>query len=1071
MKKDIPTRIFPGTVSSNTPSKSNASGPSRPVFFLAFAVLLAVLTSPLQASPGPAWQETTISILNSKRVAEVEVPEGAKRIAVEVLNSRGNWIRWTSRKVAPGKKKISMRMPPRAALRTWRAWAELPGNLKFPEAFYKNKKSPGKAASTGYGETVINRNLVLSSGVAEVTTSTDSVSQNKDSGADAKTEEADIWRTDGHTVFFFNQLRGLQVIDLSNPSDPSLICSLRLPAVGQDLYLLPESGGVRHALLLARDPVEWDATVVYLVRIANGEASVAASRKIPGMLVDSRLKGNRLFLATQTWRYWRSLGEDQAVLHEVLIDPAASSISEGTAFDVTGAWPVISAGNDWIAVASSSWQSWNVSEVSLFSISEAGLFRSNSEPIRTAGRIYDKFKMQVNDGIFSAFSQGWINDQTGEWQPWGTRVTMLENFSVTGEKLAGLEIVKNEWLFATRFAGDKAYAVTFELVDPLWVIDLRNPAAPAITGHLEVPGWSTYIEPIGDMLFSIGWDEGRVAASLFDVADPANPTLASRVFLSDSWGAFSESLYDEKALKILPDENLALIPFSVYRSDSGDTGHRVQLLQIDREAKTLVPKGRIAHDFEPRRSAMVGDALASISQRQLVTADISNPDSPVLLSDLLLAWPVQRVATAGDFLYQISDGSSWWDKAPALRVSTVSDPDTILSEIDLGAGTILDAEVRENRLLVLRGERLDGSWPWMPRVRAALSSDGPPSGDGEDVKPALSIDVYDISSASSPAILGSTRIEMESDFSNCETSGLLFPGNEKAVVIVRQSPTWNWWLPGDDRVVIDHGVSSRLSKRGGYGGSHGSAYVAVFDTVSANAKTLDFPKDRIISVDVAAAADGIVVIGSGEKLKQQENPGVPRAHYAEILDLSNPTKPFFRKSLRLPGRLLAATELDRRGFLAWTEEGGKWDAQRNLAVGASDFQDVYAVAWLKDVGHVSPAIEGMNVFVAKSQKISGYRLADSAEFESFGGVSLDWEPRLLRLCGDELCAGIAHRFANIFATVPVSSFPVGFRLWNAGLGTGFFLPRADTSELDYLIRLPDGGFALPQGDYGIGVFR
>ena len=1062
MKKRIP-------VSSPTPSHCSAA--YRPVFVPAVAVLIAILIWPssLRASPGPAWQETTISILDPKRVAEVTVPEGAKRIAVEVLSSKGNWIRWTTRKVASGKNKISMRMPARASSRKWRAWAEVPGNLKFPLAFYKNKKSSGRAASSGYGEIENSPDVLLSGSSATASIALDSAALNKDSSADAKTEEADIWKTEGHTVFFFNQLRGLQVIDLSNPSEPFLVCSLRLPAVGQDLYLMPESAGVRHALLLARDSMDWDATVVYLVRIANGEAVVAATQKFSGMLVDSRLKGNRLFLATQTWRNWRLLGEDQAVLREVLIDPAASSIAEGATFDVAGAWPVISAGHDWIAVASSDWQSWDVSEVSLFSISEAGLFRSNSVPIRTAGRIFDKFKMQVSDGVFSAFSQGWVNDETGERQPWGTRVTMLENFSLAGEKLAGLEIVRNEWLFATRFAGDKAYAVTFELIDPLWVIDLRNPSAPEITGHLEVPGWSTYIEPLGDLLFSIGWDEGRVAASLFDVADPSNPALASRVFLSDSWGAFSESLYDEKALKILSDVNIALIPFSVYQSESGDSGHRVQLLQIDPESKTLVPRGRIAHDFEPRRSAMVGDALASISQRQLVAADITNPDTPVVLSDLLLAWPVHRVAASQNFLYQISDGTSWWDTSPALRVSTVSDPDTILSEIDLGPGTILDAEVRENRLLLLRGEKLHTNRPWWPRVREMLSAGGPTSGAGEDSTPALSLDIYDISAASAPAILGSTRIAMDRDFSSCETSGLLFPGNEKAVVIVRQSPGWNWWgMPVEDKIVIDRGNSKPLPGRAGY---HGRAFAAVFDTASIHGEQIDFPSDRIIAVDVATAADGIVVIGTGEKLKQLESPSSPRTHFADILDLSNPSKPFFRKSLPLPGRLLAVTELDRRGFLAWTEEGGGRDAQRNLAVGATDFRNVFSVARLENVGHAAPAIEGRNVFVAKSKKITGHRLADTAEFNSLGDADLDWEPRLLRLCGEELCAGIGHRFANVFAAVPVSTFPVGLRSWNAGLGSGFFLPSLDTPELDRLIRLPEGAFVLPQGDYGAGVFR
>jgi len=35
--------------------------------------------------------------------------------------------------------------------------------------------------------------------------------------------------------------------------------------------------------------------------------------------------------------------------------------------------------------------------------------------------------------------------------------------------------------------------VTFRQVDPLWIIDLSDPARPTVAGELQVPGWSTYI--------------------------------------------------------------------------------------------------------------------------------------------------------------------------------------------------------------------------------------------------------------------------------------------------------------------------------------------------------------------------------------------------------------------------------------------------------------------------------------------------------------------------------------------------------------------------------------------------
>ena len=54
----------------------------------------------------------------------------------------------------------------------------------------------------------------------------------------------------------------------------------------------------------------------------------------------------------------------------------------------------------------------------------------------------------------------------------------------------------NERLEATRFVGDKMYAVTFERIDPLYVVNMEDHEAPFIEGVLEVPGFSEYLHPL-----------------------------------------------------------------------------------------------------------------------------------------------------------------------------------------------------------------------------------------------------------------------------------------------------------------------------------------------------------------------------------------------------------------------------------------------------------------------------------------------------------------------------------------------------------------------------------------------
>ena len=53
-------------------------------------------------------------------------------------------------------------------------------------------------------------------------------------------------------------------------------------------------------------------------------------------------------------------------------------------------------------------------------------------------------------------------------------------------------------MYAVRFVGPTAYVVTFKQVDPLYTIDLADPARPRVLGELEMPGYSAYLHPIGE---------------------------------------------------------------------------------------------------------------------------------------------------------------------------------------------------------------------------------------------------------------------------------------------------------------------------------------------------------------------------------------------------------------------------------------------------------------------------------------------------------------------------------------------------------------------------------------------
>ena len=59
------------------------------------------------------------------------------------------------------------------------------------------------------------------------------------------------------------------------------------------------------------------------------------------------------------------------------------------------------------------------------------------------------------------------------------------------------DLGRGEEIRSVRFVGDQAYVVTFRQIDPLFIIDLTDPRNPEVKGELEIPGFSTYLEPYG----------------------------------------------------------------------------------------------------------------------------------------------------------------------------------------------------------------------------------------------------------------------------------------------------------------------------------------------------------------------------------------------------------------------------------------------------------------------------------------------------------------------------------------------------------------------------------------------
>jgi uncharacterized secreted protein with C-terminal beta-propeller domain len=92
------------------------------------------------------------------------------------------------------------------------------------------------------------------------------------------------------------------------------------------------------------------------------------------------------------------------------------------------------------------------------------------------------------------------------------------------------ELGKREEIKSVRWFGDLAIVVTFRQIDPLYVIDLSDPAKPTLKGKLKIPGFSEYLHPLGpERLIGIGQAAGPrgrtlgAQAALFNLEDLGNP--------------------------------------------------------------------------------------------------------------------------------------------------------------------------------------------------------------------------------------------------------------------------------------------------------------------------------------------------------------------------------------------------------------------------------------------------------------------------------------------------------------------------------------------------------------------
>ena len=872
---------------------------------------------------------TSIQLMDKEVKVNVYVPNGVKKITLESRTRFGNgtWVpRLVERVEIAGY--LSFRLPKSDKLEVLRIRGD--SQEALPKSFYEGQTEFNGQASTYntiyYGGAEDMRNTVPGAPTTDTSKSREVV-------------ESDIWKIQGNTLYFFNQYRGLQIIDLTQPDKPVIKSSLDLPASGEQMYVM----GDRYVVLLARN-YSSDGSQVHIVDV-SAQPQIVASIPVEGTLQESRMVGTALYVAAQVYRqitvnkepadatgtrsvvYW----EYGSAVTSIDLENPANPVKKNSTW-YSGYGNVISATERYLLVAYQVPNS-TYSKVEIVDITDPNGTMKTLGTIAAAGRIADKFKMNISEYELYGDVLTVVSEYFGGW---GTatsqRKSVLETFSLADpaapRKLANLEVGHGESLYATRFDGDRVYIVTFLRIDPLWVVDLKDPAKPVISGELEVPGYSTYIQPLGDRLVTIGIDNSnswKVAVSLFDVTNPSRPGLLAKVPLGEN-SSWSEANNDEKAFSVLPDAGLIMVPYQGWGSNNWAS--RVQLIDLGKD--TLKARGVIEHEMQPRRSALYQDRIVSISGRELLVVNASDRDKPITTGMLELSWSVDRLFVVNDYLVEISAGNSWYynESKPSFRITKQSNPNEIINKYGFANGLpIVGAAKQGSKIYVMQGN----AYGYVGYLKTADEV-------ANDSKSSFVFSIYDASNLPEIKQLSELKIPAtntwygsfnpvwpKDDLLVWVTSG---GGYYRGLYMLDIMPgRYYWGGSGGEMIAFNVAESTSpkldstlsLSSTNGYW-NYSTAYSAN-GMIYISHQASEFIPDVLLPGQ-AKPQPVITVDDKGNRITNYPPVGIYVSKYwLDVVDYADSTTPVIRPSINIPGQLIGVSH---QGALLYTL-GYHWD--------------------------------------------------------------------------------------------------------------------------------------------------
>jgi hypothetical protein len=512
--------------------------------------------------------------------------------------------------------------------------------------------------------------LLLALGCAQG--SADSAPSSEDSpppgsGGDAERAiaEADIIQLDGGRLSAMSKSGTVSVIDVSVPGRLALLGQTLLAGEPFEMYrrgdfivamsngAVTASGGVRPPTGTRQtlDPAG-GAAVIVLDAKEPARLSAVAMFDVTGEIADSRIVGDVLYLATYENAACFHCGPAPRTIVTSfnLADPREMRMVDQMSFQSNAPdgynlpW-----GSHWkrsifvtdqrlyigghADVAPEDYGRTGVKEgiIDVIDVSDPSGRLGHGARLNVAGALLSRWQLDERQGILRVVSQrgaGRTGNGLAEPEVETFRIDSTQSFAPLGQMT--MRLPRPEGLRTVRFDGTRAYAITYNQTDPLFVIDLADPTRPVQRGELFMPGFMFYLEPYGDRLIGLGVDRddpgGSLNVSLFDVSDAMEPRMVKRVAfgaarVTEDFEILNSEISEDqdriqKAFHVFPD-GLVAVPFSALRpywqtgSSCDNSGGGVQLVAWQND--TLTKRALLPVPGNPRRALQHEGELLAIS--------------------------------------------------------------------------------------------------------------------------------------------------------------------------------------------------------------------------------------------------------------------------------------------------------------------------------------------------------------------------------------------------------------------------------------------------------------------------